>query len=477
MALNCNYKVHYQTMGILILLFMNSCTLSKENTWEIKTEKEWIESKKMAINIQFNPSANSTSFESQYSSKLIKLNGKQQLNKLTLKQGPAWNNWTKIPKIGPKEMDNAPVFISPKEGEYYLLARFWPLDHGNKKWDENGRITNDPRELSEKGYHAWFSSDMKTWEHCGPVSGYRERWVTTAEYKDGQFYIYYDNPNDEDPHLIIDDNLKDGIMGKDYGMVFNDPSHGSDCAVLRDEDETWHFIYENWDPINAKTHAWDSPLAGHAVSGNGIDNWSIKQAIVDERTIPTGTFAEYVHGTTKQSYRFQIHTPKQNVFGDWTSIKVGKQYYLFSDYDPAHTSIKIGCFTGTDLNQQFEFIGEFGKGHPDPTIGFAKGNFYLITKNGNYDYISSGPWLNGIEVRIGIDTNGDDQINYWTEWQKTKESYSRKDGFARIIDVTPASIELKHTPKAYGFCFEYRTVGLNNQSTLVQMQSVQVSYN
>ena len=76
--------------------------------------------------------------------------------------------------------------------------------------------------------------------------------MTSAEYADGQFYLYYDQPNDEDPHLIIDEDIMDGKVGKDYGMVLKDPSHGSDCAVFRDEDGVFHIIYEDWSPLNAR---------------------------------------------------------------------------------------------------------------------------------------------------------------------------------------------------------------------------------
>lgn len=76
------------------------------------------------------------------------------------------------------------------------------------------------------GYHAWHSTDMKTWTHGGPVT--RENWVTSADIKDGVFHIIFDQPNDEDPHLYVDSNLMDGKVGKPHGMVFNDPTHGSD---------------------------------------------------------------------------------------------------------------------------------------------------------------------------------------------------------------------------------------------------------
>jgi hypothetical protein len=49
--------------------------------------------------------------------------------------------------------------------------------------------------------------------------------MTTAEFVDGKAYLYYDFPNDADPHLYIDEDLTDGKPGKDMGLVFKDPSH------------------------------------------------------------------------------------------------------------------------------------------------------------------------------------------------------------------------------------------------------------
>ena len=58
------------------------------------------------------------------------------------------------------------------------------------------------------------------------------RWTTTAEQVGGKTYIYYDFPNDQDPHLFIDGDLTDGKPGKNMGLAFADPSDGSDCAVV-----------------------------------------------------------------------------------------------------------------------------------------------------------------------------------------------------------------------------------------------------
>ncbi len=336
---------------------------------------------------------------------------------------------------------------------------------------------SDKRDASELGYHAWHSTDMETWTHYGPVCGFRERWVTTAEYVDGAFYIYYDYPNDEDPHLIIDRDLRDGKMGTDMGMAFPDPSHGSDSAIFRDDaDGLFHLIYENWDPINARTHAWDSPLAGHVVSKDGIRDFQFANNVVDHRTTPTGKMGEYVHGTTREVYPYEIHEPEQNAYGDWTAIKIGGQYYLFCDYDPVGRGIRVGRFTSDRLDSPFELVGELGEGHPDPTIGFAEGQFYLIRQRAETDFASPGPWVGGVEARVGVDTSNDGKIDQWTDWIVVEETYRQKEGYVRVVDTVPAQMDLSSLPKGYGFAFEYRTKGVPNQSVDVVMEQVEISF-
>ena len=70
------------------------------------------------------------------------------------------------------------------------------------------------------------------------------------------------------------------------GMAFKDPTDGSDAAIFRDLKGKFHLILEDWSPIDASTHAWDSPLAVHAVSEDGIKDFKILAPPVDERTNP-----------------------------------------------------------------------------------------------------------------------------------------------------------------------------------------------
>ena len=259
---------------------------------------------------------------------------------------------------------------------------------------------------------------MKDWKLLGLVCP--SSCMTTAEYAHGKFYLYYDNPNDENPHLIVDDDLTDGVLGKEYGEVFSDPSHGSDAGIFRDEDGTFHMIYEDWSPINAQENGWDSPLAGRVSSPDGIKGFKYGEhpPAVDHRTKPTGKTGTYTHPAQKTSnngkpLEYEIHEPRQNAYGDWTLIKVGGHYHLFGDYDSADHKkpMRMARFHTDDLNKEFKWSGEIGKGfHPDPSVGFAEGKFYVIIQRAT-DFVSPGPWVDGVEARAGVDKDGDGTID------------------------------------------------------------------
>ncbi len=333
------------------------------------------------------------------------------------------------------------------------------------------------------GYHAWQSHDMVNWVHHGPVTEKVSRWVTSAEYSDGKAYIYYDYPNDQDPHLYIDEDLTDGKPGKNVGIAFKDPSDGSDSAFIRDKQERFHVIYEDWSPIDANRRSWDSPLAGHAVSDDGIGNYKILAPAVDNRTNPTGKFAEYKHphwlqhpDWTSNIAKYEIHEPEQEAYGDWAAICIGSQYYLFGDYDPIGSGhMSVGWFTSPSLDQQFTWCDKIGEGHPDPDIGFAEGRFYLVTQQ-QTDFTSPGPWVEKVEVRVGVDTTSDGKADHWSDWQEVKETYSQRKGFAKQIDKAPASLELKSLPAGYGFAFELRLIDTTENQSKPMIDRVHISF-
>lgn len=470
------------------------------SSYVIDSQEDWLQAAADHSNLEIKDgSAVPTAANSTFRSVLLSSDDKRSVKSLSIDQSPVWHNWEPIPNIGPSNLGDAPVMLNLGPGNYWMFGRY----------GSGGRRKGFKAEVAEfagfevplvttpfknqydaagglkkglGGYHAWQSKDMINWVHHGPVTEGFSSWVTTAEYADGKLYIYYDYPNDQDPHLYIDEDLTDGIPGKNMGMAFEDPSHGSDCAFIRDLQGNFHVIYEDWGQIDASTHSWDSPLAGHAVSSDGIGDFKILPPAVDVRTNPTGRFAEYPHphwhatdpkrypgkpapvdvpqhrikaGEVRAFGKYEIHEPEQNAFGDWASICIGGQYYLFADYHPAHDRIRVGWFTSSSLDEPFTFCGEIGRGHPDPDIMFAEGQFYLATQMSK-DYLSPGPWVETVEVRVGVDTDNDGSIDHWSDWQHVKESYGHIPGFSKQVAKTPAQLDLSQLPEGYGFQFELR---------------------
>ena len=407
--------------------------------WDINSQPEWERATAHSEHLTIAKGlATPEQRQSLFRSVIKQFDGQRRAKSLTLQQSSAWDNWSPVANVGPEGTTNAPVFLPVADGDYWYFAA---------------------KKGAGRGYHAWRSSDMQQWKHLGKVA--KSHWVTTAEYADGKIYLYYDEPNDQDPHLLLGEPLDGGLIWRDLGKVLADPSHGSDAGVIRTGDGIFHLIYEDWSPINARQNSWDSPLAGHADSPDGINGFKPHEhpAPIDQRTKATGRFGTYKHGfTSKEPLRYEIHEPAQDAYGDYTLIQVGTRYYIFCDYDPHDEEMRVGYWWNDSLDSRFSWGGDIGMGfHPDPTIGFAEGQFYLIVQRAKEDFVSPGPWVDKVEARVGVDQQGDGRIDQWTAWHAVREAYNRRDGFARIVDVVPAAMDLSQLPAGQGFCFEIRT--------------------
>ncbi|MEM9345939.1 MAG: PEP-CTERM sorting domain-containing protein [Planctomycetota bacterium] len=406
--------------------------------WSINTQGEWSAAYNSgSYNTQGGeaiPIAEGAVFES----KVQQFTQKQRFDSMTITQNAQWGagQWSNAGNLAPISGGDAGVFLSPADGDYWF---FNAMSNGGQ-------------------YHAWQSTDMENWTAYGNVTG--KDWVTNAEYADGKFYVYYDEPNDEDPHLIVFESAVDLINGvrTEYGEVFDDPSNGSDIAVFRDLDSSFHIIYEDWSAINARERSWDSQYAGHTSSPEGISGFTAHEhtAPIDFRGDPTGQFRTYEH-PFNGTLTYQVHTDGgAEAWGDYDLIRVGDTYYLFADDHPLGEDIGLGYFYSDDLYGEFTYGGMIADGfHPDPTVGFAEGEFIAITQGP--DFTSAGPWVDGVEVQAGVDTDGDGQIDVWTDWQEVHESYGRIDGFAKAFSVDPASLDLAELPEGYGFQFRIRS--------------------
>ena len=298
-----------------ILSVLTTSSLYAEE-WVIESQDEWQANLAIKENISIEkgmltPTANSSTYHSTLKSFLKK----RKPTTITISQSPTWQNWNPTAHIGPINLQDAPIALSLGPENYWLFGRYGTskkTKHPSTFTSESRTVEgfdipltttpyknqyNSPTGLNTSlgGYHAWQSRDMKTWVHHGSVSDKEAKWMTTAEQVGNKTYFYYDFPNDQDPHLIIDSDLTDGKIGKKMGIAFKDPSHCSDSAIIRDLEGKFHLILENWSPIKASARSWDSPLASHAVSDDGISDFKLLAPAVDYRTHPTGKKGTYKH--------------------------------------------------------------------------------------------------------------------------------------------------------------------------------------
>ncbi len=483
-----------------------SPALAAPFSWVVDTQEDWEANTQHQTNLKIaDGTVVPTEGEATFQSALKRFTGKTSAQSIVFDQSPLWQNWEPVKNLGPANLSDAPVMLSLGPENYWMFGRYRKarkLKSGKEfepqpaklkgfdvplvttRWKNNfdapGGVDN-----TKSGYHAWQSRDMVNWVHHGQVTETRSRWTTTAEYVDSKLYLYYDYPNDQDPHVYVDDDLFDGKPGTDMGMAFSDPSHGSDCAIIRDLEGKFHLIYEDWSPINAKKRAWDSPLAGHAVSSDGLSDFEILPPAVDLRTTPTGETGTYKHphwakedpaNYKTSTAEYQVHSPEQEAFGDWAAISIGGQYYLFGDYD-AHEggTMSVAWFTSSSLDKPFVKCDNIGKGHPDPDVCFAEGQFYLATQQ-KTDFVSPGPWVETVTVRVGVDTDNDAKVDQWTPWQDVKESYDYIEGFSKQVSKAPASLDLSALPAGFGFQFEVKVVDTTENKSKPMLDKVELVF-
>jgi len=170
-----------------------------------------------------------------------------------------------------------------------------------------------------------------------------------------------------------------------------------------------------------------------------------------------------------------VHEPEQNAYGDWAAISIGSRYYLFGDFDPVEGHMGVGWFTSTSLDKPFSWCGTIGKGHPDPDIGFAEGQFYLITQF-KEDFTSPGPWVEQVSARVGVDTTNDGAIDHWTAWTNVQERYDYVPGFAKQVAKTPAAIDLSGLPAGFAFQFAFKTTQTTANGVLPIIDKVTLNF-
>lgn len=437
--------------------------------WDIDSQLQWLQAGgNTPSHVISDGTAGATSSNAVFESVVQQFVEKQKFENLTFKQTLAWvgDQWVGQGNLGPRSEPDAPVVLAIGDNDYWYFNR------------NSG---------SGREYHGWHSTDMVNWTNVGNVLGTdgtnpngapEYEWCTTAEFKPGvdgqpdQLLFYYDSPNDHDPHVMSIDLHGPGQLDMNsrvyHGQVLQDAdgndiqTPGSDMAMFRNLDGTYHMVHEDWRAINAREHSWDSQIAGHSSSPDGINGFVYEEhpPLFDERGAPVldnngdPTFGQATH--PNRNFTYEI-VENLDAWGDYELLRVGDTYYLFADDHPEGDQIGLGYWYSDDLDAPFTYGGKIKDGfHPDPGVMFAEGKFQMFVQ-GSDDFSSTGPWVEGVEAQAGVDTDGDGIVDEWTEYQTIEESYFHIEDFAKVYGVNDAVLDLSSLPEGYGLQFRFRS--------------------
>ena len=263
--------MHVRTMktqpflAIILVVFLTLAAVAEDrlvvgDAWVIDTQTEWQKNTTKHSGLEIKDGmASPTTERAVLASALKTFESKRAAKSIVIEQSPEWLNWEQTDDLGPVNLGDAPVMLRVGPDNYWMFGRY---GSGRKRGDKSPlppfkpqpakldgfdiplQTTRFPNQFDAPGglkprlggYHAWQSKDMVNWVHHGPITEKFSAWMTTAEYADGKAYFYYDFPNDQDPHVYVDADMFDGVPGDNKGIAYDDPSHGSDCAIIRDLD-------------------------------------------------------------------------------------------------------------------------------------------------------------------------------------------------------------------------------------------------
>jgi hypothetical protein len=104
-----------------------------------------------------------------------------------------------------------------------------------------------------------------------------------------------------------------------------------------------------------------------------------------------------------------------------------------------------------------------------------EGKFYLITQTAK-DYRSTGPWVEKVESRVGVDTTNNGKIDTWSKWSEVKETYDYIKGFSKQIKKNPARQNLADLPEGYGFQIEVKINDITSNASKPLIESLELSF-
>ncbi|MEC8506495.1 MAG: hypothetical protein VXZ53_05930, partial [Planctomycetota bacterium] len=74
------------------------------------------------------------------------------------------------------------------------------------------------------------------------------------------------------------------------------------------------------------------------------------------------------------------------------------------------------------------------------------------------------------------DTDGNGEVDDWTDWKEVKETYDYIEGFSKQIARTPAAVDLSELPKGFGFQVEIRLEDSTENKSKPILESIDLKF-
>jgi len=92
------------------------------------------------------------------------------------------------------------------------------------------------------------------------------------------------------------------------------------------------------------------------------------------------------------------------------------------------------------------------------------------------DYVSTGPWVESVSVRVGVDEDNDQSIDTWSEWNHLSEKYDYTEGFSKQVTKIAASVDLSNLPEGYGFQVEFKLEDTTENESKPILDKLEMSF-
>ena len=112
-------KTHILYLGLLPLVAAGA------QSWSIRTAADWVGSIQSSQGVTIVDGVASPTGESgTLRTKLKAYKQKRSAKSLTLGQSPLWQNWEPRPRIAPRNLRDAPVFLAKGPDDYWMFGRY-----------------------------------------------------------------------------------------------------------------------------------------------------------------------------------------------------------------------------------------------------------------------------------------------------------------------------------------------------------------